>query len=272
MAGRLAGKVAIVTGAGTSAGGWGNGKATAVLFAREGATVFAVDLDRHAAEETAAIIESEGGIAASHSGDVSKNADVKALVAACRERFGRIDVLHNNVGIGELGGPVDASEESWNRVISVNLTSAFLMCKHVIPVMLEQRGGSIVNISSVAAIRWAGISYISYAATKAALVQFSRYVGLEYAAHGIRSNCILPGLIDTPMPRQRVIKAYSSEAKVDEFLSKRAAHCPTGRQGEPWDVAYAALYLASDEAKYVNGTEIIVDGGLTGSVGWPRPS
>ena len=272
MAGRLAGKVAIVTGAGTAAGGWGNGKATAVLFAREGAKVFAVDLDARAAEDTAALIEKEGGTAVPFRADVSKGEDVKGLVAACRERFGRIDVLHNNVGIGELGGPVEASEESWHRVLAVNLTSAFLMCKHVIPVMLEQGGGSIVNISSVAAIRWAGISYISYAASKAALLQFSRYVGLEYAARGIRSNCVLPGLIDTPMPRQQVIKAYSDDARVEEFLSKRAAHCPTGAQGEPWDVAYAALFLASDEAKYVNGTEIVVDGGLSASVGWPRPS
>jgi NAD(P)-dependent dehydrogenase (short-subunit alcohol dehydrogenase family) len=262
-AGRLAGKIALVTGAGSSGLGWGNGKATAVLFAREGAKVFLVDVNQDAVAETKAIIESEGGIARAWRADVSQAEEVAALVAACVETFGRIDVLHNNVGISVLGGAVETDEADWDRVFQVNLKSVFLTCKYVLPIMVAQGGGSIVNISSVASIRWGGVAYLSYSASKAALNQLTKCVGLEYARKGIRCNCILPGLMDTPMPRMQLMEAFAAKGGLEEMLRVRDAISPTGKQGEPWDVAYAALFLASDESKYVNATELVVDGGLS---------
>src|SRR5882724_5145671 len=267
---RLEGKVALVTGAGSSGPGWGNGKATAALFAREGAKVFLVDVNEDAVAETKTIIDGEGGACAAWRADVSQSPEVERLVARCIEIYGRIDVLHNNVGISALGGPVETDEASWDRVFQVNLKSVFLTCKHVLPIMVAQGGGSIINISSIASIRWSGVSYIGYAASKAALNQLSRCVGLEYARHGIRSNCILPGLIDTPMPRQQMMAAFAGGGGLEDMLRIRAATSPTGKQGEPWDVAYAALFLASDESKYVNATELVVDGGLTAAT--PGPS
>jgi NAD(P)-dependent dehydrogenase (short-subunit alcohol dehydrogenase family) len=199
MVDRLKDKVALVSGAGSSGPGWGNGKATAVLFAREGAKVFAVDINLDAAVETKRIIESEGGICEAVAGNVSHADDVAAIVDACIAAFGRIDVLHNNVGIVEVGGPVETSEESWDRVNDVNLKSMFLTCKQVLPDMERQGKGTIVNIASVSSIRWLGVPYISYAATKAAIVQFTRVIALQYARSGIRANSILPGMMNTPM-------------------------------------------------------------------------
>ena len=271
MAGRLQDKVAIVVGAGSSGPGWGNGKATAALFAREGAKVLCVDRDSGAAEETASIIAGEGGIASAFAADVTEGDQVAAMVAAAREASwnaeGRIDVLHNNVGIVEVGGPVEASEESWHRVMDVNLTSMFLTCKHVLPVMEAQfeengQGGVLVNIASIAGIRWAGVPYISYAASKAGVIQFTRAVALQYAAKGIRANSILPGLMNTPMIREPLKEVYA-EGDVDKMVELRDAQCPTGKMGDAWDVAYASLFLASDEAKYVTATELVVDGGIT---------
>jgi NAD(P)-dependent dehydrogenase (short-subunit alcohol dehydrogenase family) len=272
MAGRLAGKVALVTGAGSSGPGWGNGKATAVLFAREGAKVFLVDVNEDAVAETKAIVESEGGIARAWRADVSQADEVAALVAACVEVFGRIDVLHNNVGISALGGPVETDEAEWDRVFQVNLKSVFLTCKHVLPIMVAQGAGSIVNVSSVASIRWGGVAYLAYSASKAALNQLTRCVGLEYARKGIRCNCILPGLMDTPMPRLQLMEAFAGEGGLEEMLRVRDAISPTGKQGEPWDVAYAALFLASDESKYVNAAELVVDGGLSQATAGPAKS
>jgi NAD(P)-dependent dehydrogenase (short-subunit alcohol dehydrogenase family) len=272
MAGRLAGKVALVTGAGSSGPGWGNGKATAVLFAREGAKVFLVDVNEDAVAETKAIVESEGGIARAWRADVSQADEVAALVAACVEAFGRIDVLHNNVGISALGGPVETDEAEWDRVFQVTLKSVFLTCKHVLPIMVAQGAGSIVNISSVASIRWGGVAYLAYSASKAALNQLTRCVGLEYARKGIRCNCILPGLMDTPMPRLQLMEAFAGEGGLEEMLRVRDAISPTGKQGEPWDVAYAALFLASDESKYVNAAELVVDGGLSQATAGPAKS
>jgi NAD(P)-dependent dehydrogenase (short-subunit alcohol dehydrogenase family) len=268
MVGRLAGKVALVTGAGSSGPGWGNGKATAVLFAREGAKVFLVDVNADAVGETKSIIDGEGGASAAWRADVSESAEVERLVAKCIETYGRIDVLHNNVGVSALGGAVETDEASWDRVFQVNLKSVFLTCKHVLPIMVAQGGGSIINISSVASIRWGGVAYLSYSASKAALNQLTKCVGLEYARRGIRCNCILPGLMDTPMPRVQLMGAYSGSG-VEEMLRVRDAISPTGKQGEPWDVAYAALFLASEESKYVNAAELVVDGGLSQATAGP---
>ncbi|MCZ6604454.1 MAG: SDR family NAD(P)-dependent oxidoreductase [Alphaproteobacteria bacterium] len=262
MGGRLRGKIAIVTGAGSVGPGWGNGKATAVLFAREGADIFAVDLNLAAAEETRKIIEDEGGVCVPYQANVAKADEVSALVETCLDAFGRIDILHNNVGIVRIGGPVELSEESWDHVNEVNLKSMFLTCKHVLPVMERQGGGAIVNISSISGIRWSGVSYISYSTTKGAILPFTRSVALQYADRNIRANAILPGLMNTPMIVEPLSHAYG-EGDVDRMIDVRDAQCPMGHMGDAWDVAHAALFLASDEAKYVTGAELVVDGGLS---------
>ena len=260
MSDRLKDKVAIVTGAGSIGPGWGNGKATAVLFAREGAKVLGVDRDLPAAMETREIIDGEGGDCIAFEADVARSADVEAMVTACLDAYGRIDILHNNVGIGSLGGPIELSEEEWDRVHAVNVKSIFLTAKSVLPVMERQGKGSIINISSVGGIRWIGIPYIAYASSKAAVLQVTQSVAVQFAGKGIRCNAILPGLINTPMVRASLMDHYGD---IDNLNTERDRMSPTGKMGEAWDVAYAALYLASDESKYVNGIQLIVDGGLT---------
>lgn len=259
-AGRLAGKVALVVGAGSSGEGWGNGKAAAVLFARSGARILAVDRNERAAAETRDIIRSEGGTCETAQADVSASAEVAAMVEACLSHFGRIDILHNNVGISETGGPVEASEESWNRVIAVNQTSVFLTCKHVLPVMERQRSGAIVNVASIAASRYIGFPYAAYSASKAAIVGLTRNIALQYAPLGIRANCVSPGLMNTPMIRKPLAAAYGGE---EAMIARRNAQCPMGHMGDAWDTAHAALFLASDEARYITAQELVVDGGLT---------
>ncbi|SRR5258708_7283912 len=263
MAKRLEGKVAMVVGAGSIGPGWGNGKAAAVLYAREGARVLALDLNVKAAEETVGIIKEEGGTAIARAVNAANSAEVEAAVRACTEAFGRLDILHNNVGIASLGGPVDVSEEEWDRVMAVNLKSMFLSCKHALPVMVAQGKGAIVNISSIAGIRYTGVSYITYSTSKGAIVPFTRSIALEYAKQGIRANSILPGLMNTPMVHAGLKGAYSANADAAEMVRARDAQCPMGRMGDAWDVAYAALFLASDEAKYITGTELVVDGGIS---------
>ena len=261
MAGRMEGKIVLVAGAGSSGPGWGNGKASAVLYAREGAKVFAVDRAIAAAEETRDLIRSEGGEAEMFAADVAKSADCAAMVAACREAFGGLDVLHNNVGIAETGGPVETSEESWNRVIAVNQTSVFLTCKHALPALVERGGGAIVNIASVAALRWIGFPYLAYTASKAAVVAMTQNMAVQYAGHGIRVNCILPGLMDTPMIREPLAASYGGD--VETMLETRHKQVPVGRMGDGWDTAHAALFLASDEARYITGAQLVVDGGFS---------
>lgn len=261
MTQRMKDKIVIVTGAGSSGPGWGNGKAAAALYAREGARVLAADYRLEAAQETQRVIEEEGGVCVAFRADVSKADDVKRMVEACVEAYGGVDVLHNNVGIVETGGPVETSEESWNRVIAVNQTSVFLTCKHVIPYMLARNGGSIVNIASIAAVRWIGFPYLAYSAAKAAMVAMTSNIAVQYAGDGIRVNCVLPGLMNTPLIREPLTKTYGGDT--DAMISQRDKISPTGKMGDAWDTAYAALYLSSDEARYVNGTTLIVDGGLT---------
>jgi NAD(P)-dependent dehydrogenase (short-subunit alcohol dehydrogenase family) len=261
---RLKGKTALVVGAGSIGPGWGNGKAAAVTFAREGAQVFCVDRNVTTAEETAKIIAGEGGRAAAFRADVSRAADVEAMVAACLQAFGRIDVLHNNVGIAEMGSVVEVTEAEWDRVFAVNLKSAYLAMKHVIPIMVDQGGGSIINVSSIASIRHVGISYVSYGASKAAMNQMTRTTAVEFAPKHVRVNAILPGLMKTPMVEHSAGLAQSyAKGDVEAMWRARDAQVPMGHMGEAWDVANAALFLASDEARYVTGIELVVDGGLT---------
>ena len=264
MTGRLRDKVVLVVGAGSIGAGWGNGKAAAVLFAREGGSVFAVDARMAAAEETAAIIAAEGGACQAHAADATDSDGVRDMVAACLAAHGRIDVLHNNVGGSEPGGPVEMSEAVWDANLDLNLKSAFLTCKHALPVMERAGRGVIVNVSSVAGQRWLGRAMIAYQASKAGLIQFTRSVALQYAARGIRANCVVPGLMNTPLVTARIAVQYG-DGDAERTIAERHAQCPMGHMGDAWDVAHAALFLASDEARYVTATEIVVDGGLTAS-------
>ena len=260
MSQRLKKKVALIFGAGSIGPGWGNGKATAVTFARAGAKVVCVDVGLAAAQETAGIIAGEGGTALALACDVTKSDQVKAAVNATVAAFGRIDILHNNVGHAKMGGPVELSEEEWDRELDLNLKGVFLACKHVLPVMLAQQKGSIINTSSAAGLRYVGYDYASYYAAKGGVNQLTVGLALQYAKQGIRVNAICPGLMDTPMIYNQITAAYGSQ---DEMVAKRRAACPPGRMGTGWDVANAALYLASDEADYINAVILPVDGGLT---------
>jgi NAD(P)-dependent dehydrogenase (short-subunit alcohol dehydrogenase family) len=262
MADKLQGRAAIVTGAGSIGPGWGNGKATAAIFAREGAQVLCADINMNAAQETAEIITGEGYRAIAFECDVTDSAQVKSMVETCKREFGSVDILHNNVGILGMGGPVDHTEDDWDRVNAVNLKSMFLTCKHAIPEMEAQGKGAIVNISSIVGIRWMGVPYLSYSTTKAAIVQLTKTIAYQYAPKKIRCNAILPGLMRTPMVEFGLADAYA-DGDVGEMIRLRDAQCPMGHMGDAWDVANAALFLASDEAKYITGAELVVDGGIS---------
>jgi NAD(P)-dependent dehydrogenase (short-subunit alcohol dehydrogenase family) len=257
---RLKDKVAIVFGAGSVSPGWGNGKATAVLFARNGAQVVCVDVKLDAAQETVGIIRDEGGTATAFSCDVTNSKAVKSVIDDIIRQNGRIDVLHNNVGYATMGGPIELSEEEWHKTIDLNITGCFITCKHVLPHMLARGSGAIVNVSSIAAIRWTGYPYAAYYAAKAAVNNFTMGLALQYAKDGVRANAVMPGLMNTPLIHQQISGQY---ADAGEMVRARDAACPMGRMGTAWDVARAALFLASDEAAYITGISLPVDGGLT---------
>lgn len=256
---QLKDKVALVFGAGSVGPGWGNGKAAAVAYARAGARVVAIDLTREAAAATGDLIAAEGLQAIAVGADATRLADVQLAVAAALEAYGRVDVLHNNVGITSQGGPVETSEEVWDRVMTVNVKSMFLTCKTVLPLFEAQRSGAIVNIGALGGVRWTGYAYCAYAASKGAVNSFTQSVALQYAGLGIRANCILPGVMDTPHIYQQISGFYASR---DEMVAARNKLSPTGRMGDGWDVAHAAVFLASDAARFINGVELMVDGGM----------
>jgi NAD(P)-dependent dehydrogenase (short-subunit alcohol dehydrogenase family) len=263
MARRLEGKTAVVVGAGQTPGSTiGNGRATAVLFAREGAKVLVVDRDLISAGETVEMIVGDGGEAVAFGADITAEADCKTLIAEAVGRLGRLDILHNNVGIGEGDGPVQRLEEAaWDRILTVNLKAMWLTLKHALPAMRAQGGGgAIVNISSLAAIAPAGI--IAYEVSKAGVNKLTTSVAALNARHGIRCNAIMPGLMDTPMAIENIARARGDS--VEAVRAARNARVPLGgKMGTAWDVAYAALFLASDEAKFITGAVLPVDGGMS---------
>ncbi|MDP6262710.1 MAG: SDR family oxidoreductase [Rhodospirillales bacterium] len=262
MAERFKDKVAVVVGAGATPGDeMGNGRATAILFAREGASVVLADHRGEAAEETKAMIDAEGGTSSVIEADVTSAGDCERIAAESIKAYGRIDILHNNVGIGGDGGPVETSEEDWDKVINVNLKGMFLTCKYVLPHMVKQGGGAIVNISSIGAIRCTAMPMVAYNTSKAGVVAFTRSVAMQYAAQGIRANAIMPGVLLTSMAMHDIDIRMPGDR--EEVL--RAGHelAPMNHMGEAWDVAKAAMFLASDDSKYITGVALPVDGGLS---------
>jgi len=248
---RLADKVAVVTGAGSRGPGLGNGKATAILFAREGARVLCVDQAKERAEETVALIRGEGGVAEPFAADVTRAADCRAMVAAAVGAWGGLDVLHNNVGIESRRDLLELTEEEWDRVMAVDLKSMFLATQAAVPAMTARGGGSVVCVSSVAALR--GHGRTAYAAAKAGVIGFVRSVAVQLGPRGIRVNAIAPGRVWTPM-----VEALGPEAR-----ERRRASSPLGTEGTGWDVGWGAVYLASDEARWVTGQTLVIDAGVT---------
>ncbi len=258
---RLEGKVAVVFGAGQSPGeGLGNGRATALRFAREGARVLAVNRSIESVEETAAMIRSEGGEAIAFKADITREADIIAAIGEAKRRWGSLDVLHNNVGVSLGGGDADLmeiTEESFDNLYRTNLRGTAFTCKHALAIMREQRSGAIVNVSSSAAVGL--FAYTAYKATKAGVNALTEQLALQNAKYNIRVNAIMPGLIATPMAIEA--RARKFDKSREELNAERSAKVPLGRQGTGWDVANLALFLASDEANFITGVSILVDGG-----------
>ncbi|CAG2153781.1 putative oxidoreductase [Cupriavidus yeoncheonensis] len=258
---RLQGKVAVVIGAGQSPGeGVGNGRAAAIRFAREGARVLAVDRRLESAEETAEIIRGEGFECVSFAADVTREADLARALAEATQKWGSLDVLHNNVGVSIAGGDadlLDITEENFDNVCRINLRGTVFACKHAVAIMRKQGGGAIVNVSSAAAV--GKYPYVAYKAAKAGVVAFTEQLALQNAEYGIRANCVLPGLIATPMAVDTRVREWNQSR--EQVSAERNAKVPLGRQGTGWDVANAALFLASDEANFITGISVLVDGG-----------
>ncbi len=265
---RLQGKVAVIIGAGQGPGeGLGNGRATAIRFAREGARILAVDRDRPSAEETAAMAAREGGECTAFEADVTVEFSLADAAAAARRRWGRIDILHYNVGVSLGGGdapPLEITEEAFDRISAINLRGYVMACKHALPIMRGQKSGAITSISSLAA--WADYPYVAYKATKAAMIAYTQQIAIQNAPFGIRANVVLPGLIDTPMAVDTRARAWGRSRA--DVAAERDAKVPLrGRMGSPWDVANAVLFLVSDEADFITGVALPVDGGSLVRIG-----
>lgn len=260
---RLKGKVAIIVGAGQRPGMTiGNGRATAMLFAREGARVLAIDRNLDSAEETVNWIRKEGGEAWAFEADVSEEASIQAAVMACVGRWERIDILHYNVGVSIAAGDAQITEittEAFDRIVAINLRGMVMACKHTLPVMRQQRRGVITSISSIAA--WTNYPLVAYKATKAAMIALTQQIAIQNARFGIRANVILPGLMETPMAIETRVETTGKSR--EEIVADRHSRVPLGKMGTAWDVAYAALFLASDEGGYITGVALPVDGGLS---------
>lgn len=259
--GRLAGRTAVVFGGGSADGAISNGLACALGYAQAGARVAIVDLSAEAAENSRSTVLNTvpNSEVMALQGDVTSSDSVEGCVAQIADSFGTIDVLHNNVGVAMMGGPLELDLEQWELGIRLNLTTAFVTVKHVLPIMLKQGRGSIINIASVGGMRYVGYNYPAYAAAKAGLIQFTSYLAVQYGREGIRANSISPGFIASPMIFQQITGNYGS---VEEMVAERNRLSPTGAMGEPRDLAGAAVFLASDDAQYINGVNLPVDGGF----------
>lgn len=261
---RLKGRVALILGAGTSAPGVSIGKASSIAMACAGACVAALDLNADAAQEVTQDIIAIGGHSVAYQADIADFNAMQAAVTLVMKDFGRIDILQINAGIGRVGGPVETSLEDWDRIQKVNVESILIAAKLIAPIMVKQESGSIIGVSSVAGIRYLGYPHLAYNVTKAAVTHFIKMLAQQYAGDGIRANTILPGLIDTPRIQKNVAKVFDANADMDNTRRARDKQVPMGRMGTPWEVASVATFLASDEASYITGAEIVVDGGLTG--------
>lgn len=259
---RFKSKIAIVTGAGCVAAGWGNGRAMAVRLAEEGAKVLAVDRDQARLDETLSLAGEAAASITTCICDVTDSSSVKAMVQACLQAWGVPDILINNVGGSAAGGPIQLSEQDWDSQIDINLKSVFLTCKHVLPHMVERGSGAIVNVASTSGLRWTGSAQVAYAASKAGVIHLSRVVAVQHAPDGIRVNTVVPGQLHTPMVEARLARQRTG-GDVETLLASRVRRIPLGFMGDGRDTASAALYLASDEARFVTETELVVDGGMT---------
>ncbi|MCX5042403.1 SDR family oxidoreductase [Aldersonia sp. NBC_00410] len=255
----LDGKIALVFGAGTAPDGWSNGGAIALTYARAGATVICGDIDIAAATRTADCITADGGDATDLQVDITTEDSVAAAVSTVIDRYHRVDIVHNNVGVTQMGSPVDLTTEQWRRALDINLTGVFHSLKYVLPHMRAAKSGSIINTSSLAAIRHTGLPYSSYYATKAAVNHLTATSAVDEAPHGIRINAIMPGVIDSPLIYRQIAGQYAS---VEDMVAARNAVAPIGRMGTVWEIANAARFLASDDASYITGVCLAVDGGL----------
>jgi len=261
---RLRGRSVLVFGGGSSGAIPNNGQAASVAYALAGATVTVVDLDLERAQATVSLIQAEGGGGIAVRGDVTKDEDVERAVETCREFAGKIDVLHNNVGVTDVEPTATLSVDRWSQSLHLNLTTCYRTIRAVLPIMLAQGAGVITNISSVAAIRYTKIPYLPYATAKAGLNQLTTCIALEYASRGVRANAILPGMMYTPLVFAQLARHYGDMTAATE---ERARQCPMGFMGDAWDVANAAVFLASDEARYITGQHLVVDGGLSMQLG-----
>lgn len=261
--GRLTGKVALILGAGSVGEGWGNGRATAAVMLREGAQVLGTDMDAAALARTAEMVAEYGQMTCQPC-DVTQTDQIDAAIAACQRAFGRVDILVNNVGGSAPGDVVSLDSAAWQRQFATNIDYVFEAMKRVVPIMVEQGGGAIVNLASIAALRFFGADCIAYAAAKAGLIKMGQVTAVKYARHHVRVNTVVPGLMNTPLVTSR-LAGERAGGDAERLIAERHARVPMGHMGDGWDVAHAVAFLASDEARYITATELVVDGGLQAS-------
>ena len=269
--GRLQDKCALIIGAGSVGDGWGNGRAAAAVFLREGAKVYGIDRDQASLDRTAEMCAGFGSEFTSRTADIYNTQEIDALVTDCHARFGRIDVLVNNVGGSAPGDVVSLESDIWETQFDHNINYVFQTMKRVVPIMAEQGGGAIVNLASIAALRFFGPDCVAYAASKAGLIKMSQVTAVKYARQHVRVNTVVPGLMNTPLVTERLVK-QRGDGDAQKLIAARHAQVPMGHMGDAWDVAEAVAFLASDAAKYITATELVVDGGLQASCVAPNPT
>lgn len=270
--GRLQNKCALIIGAGSVGDGWGNGRATAATMVREGAQVFGTDLNQDALSETVRMVTEECGQGIhTQVADISNTQEIDAVIAEAKAAMGRIDILVNNVGGSAPGDVVSLASDTWHRQMDHNIHYVFETMKRVVPIMVDQGGGSIVNLASIAALRFFGPDCVAYAAAKAGLIQMGQVTAVKYAPKGVRVNTVIPGLMNTPLVTERLVK-QRGDGDAAKLIAARHAQVPMGHMGDAWDVAEAVVFLASDAARYITATELVVDGGLQATAVAPNPT